>query len=180
METSKIIHVAAEAVLLGGVVVYFNNQIKSLKNEITELKNKLEKNNEIYNKHFNNIYTMIDKMGQNLSFHMMKNNQQQAKGMVLKKPQPSTTPAENNDNLRNRKNTNTSSVKSKQPKKIVQEDINDFDEDELDLILDEELKELNDEDEDDKIEVEQDTEQDDDDELDTMLKEMNTTDYKKN
>ena len=62
MESSKIVHIAAEVVLLGGITFYFNGQIKSLKNEIKELKTKIEEQSEANNKHLNNVYSLLDKL----------------------------------------------------------------------------------------------------------------------
>lgn len=62
INSTGIIHIAAEIILIGGIVFYFNNQIKSLRNEIKELRQKAQDNQEIYNKHFNNIYAGLDKL----------------------------------------------------------------------------------------------------------------------
>lgn len=62
INTTGIIHIAAEVIIIGGVVFYFNNQIKSLRNEVKELRQKLQDSQEIYNKHFNNIYAGLDKL----------------------------------------------------------------------------------------------------------------------
>lgn len=62
METQKIIHIAAEVVLLGAVTFYFNGQIKGLKNEMNDLKSKIKEQDESMNKHLNSLYSIIDKL----------------------------------------------------------------------------------------------------------------------
>lgn len=65
-QTGKIVHVAAEVILLGGIAFYFNNQVKSLRNEVRELKLKLEEITESNNKHLNNLYSLMDKMNRTM------------------------------------------------------------------------------------------------------------------
>lgn len=62
MDTSKIVHICAEAVLLAGVTFYFNGQVKTLRNEIKDLKAKIEEQQETSNKHLNNLYAVIDQL----------------------------------------------------------------------------------------------------------------------
>jgi hypothetical protein len=65
--TARMIHVGTEIVLIGGIFFYFNNQIKSVKNEVKELKIKIEENQEAYNKHLNNLYSLIDKLNSSVN-----------------------------------------------------------------------------------------------------------------
>lgn len=67
MDTTRAIHVASEVVLLGGVIYYFNSQVKGLKAEIKELKAKIEENQQGIGKHLNNLYSAIDKIGKSVT-----------------------------------------------------------------------------------------------------------------
>lgn len=67
MDTTRAIHVASEVVLLGGVIYYFNSQVKGLKSEIKELKAKIEENQQGIGKHLNNLYSAIDKIGKSVT-----------------------------------------------------------------------------------------------------------------
>jgi hypothetical protein len=60
--TGKMVHVGAELVVLLGVTFYLNGQIRSLKNEVRELRVKLEDQSEAVNKHLNNVYVVLDKL----------------------------------------------------------------------------------------------------------------------
>ncbi len=62
MNMTGIVHIIAEVILIGGVIFYFNKQVKSLRNEIKELRQKLQDTQEINVKHFNNIYAGLDKL----------------------------------------------------------------------------------------------------------------------
>lgn len=62
MDTARTVHIASEVVILGGVIFYFNNQIKTLKTEIKELKTKLEEDSQSNNKHLQNLYSLVDKI----------------------------------------------------------------------------------------------------------------------
>jgi len=67
METKQIAHIVSEVILLGGITFYFNGQIKGLKSEIRDLKAEIEKQAEANNKHLNNLYSLMDKMGGQLA-----------------------------------------------------------------------------------------------------------------
>ena len=60
--TGKMVHVGAEVVVLLGVTFYLNGQIRSLKNEVRELRVKLDDQSEAVNKHLNNVYVVLDKL----------------------------------------------------------------------------------------------------------------------
>lgn len=87
---TKIIHIASELILVGAISFYFNNQIKTLKSDIIDLKTKMENETAANNKHFNNLYSLIDKMGRSLSqLHFQSSEHIQAPpqlGMRKRKP----------------------------------------------------------------------------------------------
>lgn len=167
MDTSKMIHMGAEIVLLGGIIFYFNGQTKTLKNEIKDLKVKIEEQQEVTNKHFNNLYAVIDQM-------------KRAPPQMLPRFQPAPRqPTEQDTGLRHRKRNKpldqTDPPKLEQPSKQTTKpqsrqtssssssssQLNDNDEDVLDKELDEELQEL---------EEDEETPNEEKDEDDSMLK----------
>lgn len=58
--TGKLIHVGTEAIVLMGIVFYLNGQIKTLKNEVRDLRVKLEEQNQTVNTHLNKMYMTLD------------------------------------------------------------------------------------------------------------------------
>ena len=62
MDTQKIIHIVSEVILLGVVSYYLNGKIKSVKQEVKDLKAKLVLQEESFTKHINTLYSIIDKM----------------------------------------------------------------------------------------------------------------------
>lgn len=71
MESTKIVHIAAEVVLIGAVVFYYNGQLKALKNELREVKQKMQDETIERNKHFDNLYTVVDRMQKSM-VHMQQ------------------------------------------------------------------------------------------------------------
>lgn len=66
--SGKLVHIGAEALVLVSVVFYLNGQLKSLKNEIRELRAKLEDQSEGTNKHLTKLYAMVDSLQSRPSF----------------------------------------------------------------------------------------------------------------
>ena len=60
MDTQHLIHITAEMACFSGILYFFNNNIKKLKNEIDQLKEENKKLSEEYGKHFNILYNSID------------------------------------------------------------------------------------------------------------------------
>jgi hypothetical protein len=66
--SGKLVHIGAEVLVLISVVFYMNGQLKSMKNEIRELRAKLEDQTELSNKHLTKIYAMVDNLQNRPSF----------------------------------------------------------------------------------------------------------------
>ena len=131
MESSKLVHIAAEVILMGGISMYFNGQIKSLRNEIKELKTKYDEHTEATNKHLNNVYALIDKFSH-------------ADNMVGRPTQSHAPPV--SEGLRHRRKTETKSyTPSPLPSRPSTPILNPSPED-LDEELGKELQELEEED----------------------------------
>jgi len=60
MDQQKIIHLAGEVVVIGGVFLYLNKQIKSLRQEIEDIQNVMIKQQEFIEKNFAGISKSID------------------------------------------------------------------------------------------------------------------------
>lgn len=58
--SGKLVHIGAEVLVLVSVVFYLNGQLKSMKNEIRELRAKLEDQTDGTNKHLTKLYAMVD------------------------------------------------------------------------------------------------------------------------
>lgn len=58
--SGKLVHIGAEVLVLVSVVFYLNGQLKNMKNEIRELRAKLEDQTEGTNKHLTKLYAMVD------------------------------------------------------------------------------------------------------------------------
>lgn len=86
MDIQKIAHIGTESVLFIGMFVYFNNQIRKLKEENEELKNKMATLHENTNKQLNNIYMILDTFKNNMTptpIHPKQVYRQPQKGMSL-------------------------------------------------------------------------------------------------
>lgn len=87
MDIQKIAHIGTEGVLFIGMFVYFNNQIKKLRDENEELKTKLATLAENTNKQLNNIYMTLDYFKSNMTPAPLplrvKSSQSPTKGMSL-------------------------------------------------------------------------------------------------
>lgn len=77
INTSQMIHIAAEVILIGGITFYFKNQIKGLKEQVRDLKAKIEENHDIHTKHTNNLYDMMDQILKTIQPQNMQQNVQQ-------------------------------------------------------------------------------------------------------
>jgi hypothetical protein len=60
--SGKLVHIGAEVLVLVSVVFYLNGQLKSMKNEIRELRAKLEDQTEGTHKHLTKLYAMVDNL----------------------------------------------------------------------------------------------------------------------
>jgi hypothetical protein len=60
MDQQKIIHLAGEVVVIGGVFLYLNKQIKNLRQEIEDIQNVMIKQQEFMEKNFTGISKSID------------------------------------------------------------------------------------------------------------------------
>ena len=60
MDQQKIIHLAGEVVVIGGVFLYLNKQIKNLRQEIEDIQNVMIKQQEFIEKNFAGISKSID------------------------------------------------------------------------------------------------------------------------
>lgn len=60
MDQQKIIHLVGETVVVGGLFLYLQRQIKSLQNEVTEIKETMIKQQEFIDKNFMAISKTID------------------------------------------------------------------------------------------------------------------------
>lgn len=60
LENIKLMHIVGETVVLSAVVYYFINQNKAIRAELQEVKQKLSDEIAAQNKHFNNIYSLLD------------------------------------------------------------------------------------------------------------------------
>jgi len=67
MDQQKIIHLAGEVVVIGGVFLYLNKQIKNLRQEIEDMQNVMIKQQEFIEKNFAGISKSIE--------YLMKNKQ---------------------------------------------------------------------------------------------------------
>lgn len=148
------VHITTELIVVGGIAFYYHNQVKQLKAEISQLKQKLDEANDVNGKHFNTIYNTLDRFNNALNMiHMEKSNQRQSyysQPPVQKSKQK--TPIKVESVVRNRK----------QNKPIVQKE-QKTNEEHLDEELDEELRQLeNEEKEHDNNEKEQGDDVDDD------------------
>ena len=66
--SGKLVHIGAEVLVLVSVVFYLNGQLKSMKNEIRELRAKLEDQTEGMNRHLTKLYSMVDGIQSRPSF----------------------------------------------------------------------------------------------------------------
>lgn len=137
--TGKLVHVAAEVVLVGGVIFYFNNQVKSLKNEIKELKIKIEEMTDSNNKHLNNLYSLVDRLNRSVLTPIQEEKSQ---------PNNSQTGIRRRKKVRFQSTDNESETSDKPQTKTSQGKVQAQsapDEDDLDTELGDELKQLDDE-----------------------------------
>lgn len=133
MDTIKIVHIAAEVVVLASITFYFNGQLKGLKSEIATLKAKIDEQNEASNKHLNNVYALLDKLNHS-------NSQQQQR--------PPQTPQQAQPNMGIRKRHTSvqdlpEPIKTRPSKHKVQSPEPELED--LDIELGEELQELEEE-----------------------------------
>lgn len=70
MDQQKIVHLAGEVVVIGGVFLYLNKQIKNLRKELEDVQNVMVKQQEFIEKNFEGISKSID--------FLMRNKQVQA------------------------------------------------------------------------------------------------------
>lgn len=71
MDQQKIIHLAGEALVIGGVFIFLNKQIKTLRSEVEEIKTVMMKQQDFIESNFRGMSKAID-------FLMSKNKTQQA------------------------------------------------------------------------------------------------------
>lgn len=62
MDSSKLIHVVAELVLIVGVVAYFHMQIKALRSEVRQLRALMDKQLPEHSRHINQLYDLLNGM----------------------------------------------------------------------------------------------------------------------
>jgi outer membrane murein-binding lipoprotein Lpp len=132
MDTQKIAHIVTELLVVGGITVHFNGQIKTLKTQVQDLSAKIVEQNDTFNKHLNNIYAVMDKL-----------NQQHIQSIP---PRPSSPerPIKSNLGIRRRKgdNNNRQPVRDLYNSSNVVEQIYVDLSENLDTELEEELYEL--------------------------------------
>jgi len=75
MDQQKIIHLAGEVVVIGGVFLYLNKQIKNLRQEIEDIQNVMIKQQEFIEKNFAGISKSIDFLMRNKQVLPMQRKQ---------------------------------------------------------------------------------------------------------
>jgi hypothetical protein len=65
MDQQKIVHLAGEAVVIGGVFLYLNKQIKNLRKELEDIQTVMVKQQEFIEKNFEGISKSIDFLTRN-------------------------------------------------------------------------------------------------------------------
>jgi hypothetical protein len=72
MDQQKIVHLAGEAVVIGGVFLYLNKQIKNLRKELEDIQTVMVKQQEFIEKNFEGISKSIDFLTRNKQVSVRK------------------------------------------------------------------------------------------------------------
>jgi len=109
MDQQKIIHLAGEALVIGGVFIFLNKQIKTLRSEIEEIKTVMMKQQDFMESNFRGMSKAID-------FLMSKNKTQQSSSRMRPKfnitPLPDTDEEEKDIIVQSNAEENTNTVNS--------------------------------------------------------------------
>jgi len=144
-ENKQIIHIATEIIVIGGLTFYFNQKHNKMVKQIDELKNVIEQQNLILQKHEQIIQTLVSNF--NLSIKQKTVPvQQPVKQQTVQKPQqtipstPANIPLKMNLLMFNDEKPNTMTMNIEELTEFTTSD-NDSNED-LDAEIENELKEL--------------------------------------
>jgi|688.fasta_scaffold565276_2 hypothetical protein len=110
MDQQKIVHLAGEVVVIGGVFLYLNKQIKNLRKELEEVQNVMVKQQEFIEKNFEGISKSIE--------FLMRNKQGQ---VPVRKQKFNITPIsmDNNEDVMENEIINNSVVSNKNVENMV-------------------------------------------------------------
>ncbi len=84
MDNKQLIHMACEGLVIGGVVLYFSKQMKTMSKEIEDLKAIIAKNQAANEKRFEVIFNFLD----NVNGGFMQPQPQMSQPQTQQRPQP--------------------------------------------------------------------------------------------